>query len=45
MLFFGEMEAAELKSLPKRLKHRLKHDINNSILKYQDLQEQVNEKL
>ena len=42
---FGEMVAAELRSLPKRLRHRLKHDINNSIFKYQDLQEQENEKV
>ena len=32
------MVTAEFKSLPKRLKHRLKHDINNeNIFKYQDM--------
>ena len=37
---FGEMVAAELKSLPKRLRHRLKHDINENIFKYQNMMEQ-----
>lgn len=32
---FGKMVANELRSLPKRLKMMLKHEINNSIFKYQ----------
>ena len=32
---FGEMVAAELKALPKRIKFRLKHEINNAIYKFQ----------
>ena len=34
---FGKMVAAELKSLPKRLKFRFKHEINNSIYKFQEV--------
>ena len=34
---FGEMVAAELKCIQKKVKHRLKHEINNLIFKYQDL--------
>ena len=38
---FGEMVTAEFKSLTKRLKHRLKYDINNeNIFKYQNMMEQ-----
>ena len=31
---FGKLVAAELKSLPKRQKYRLKHEINNLIFNY-----------
>ena len=34
---FGEMIAGELKCIQKKVKHRLKHQINNLIFKYQNL--------
>ena len=32
---FGKMVASELRSLPKKMRSKLKHDINNAIFKYQ----------
>ena len=41
---FGKMVADELRALPKKMKIMLKHDINESIFKYQMQLEQDNER-